>query len=348
MEDWLRQYRAVRDGMGFIDRSETGKIAVCGVDRFSWLQGMVSNDVRRLNGGTVGGALQACVLDATGHIISDVSLIAPQPGQPGLTSLFGRPDCVLLDLPRGNVVKLLDLFDRYIISEDVEVKDLSETLACFSMQGPSAAAGWDGGFPANRDPFDRMRSTEPWIGSPADHTGSSGFDVYFPIVLAEEVRARIREHAVMEIDPEVQEILRVEAGIAKYGVDISESILAPEANLMATHVSLAKGCYVGQEVVARIDSRGHTNRALTGLLFTTGDAPSSGSRVFALQDDASGGREVGRVTSAVAASPAMNARPIGLGYVRHEHRDPGTTLRVDPNGQTAVVTELPFYRQPAH
>lgn len=137
----------------------------------------------------------------------------------------------------------------------------------------------------------------------------------------------------------------------KYGVDMDETTLAPEAGLMATHISLTKGCYVGQEIVARIDSRGHTNRALTGLVFEDGDVPASGDKIFA-DDEGGGARETGRVTSVVSSSPAMNGRPIALGYVRHEHRAPGSRVRVQSNiegadiARTATVVELPFYRKP--
>ncbi len=135
----------------------------------------------------------------------------------------------------------------------------------------------------------------------------------------------------------------MEAGIPKYGVDMDETTLAPEAGLMATHISLTKGCYVGQEIIARIHSRGHTNRALTGLVFDAGDAPASGDKIIALEDG--NPRETGRITSVVASSPAMNGSAIALGYVRHEHRALDSQVHVVGSNRTRIgsVVELPFY-----
>jgi folate-binding protein YgfZ len=344
MTDLTQQYRAVREELGFIDRSETGKIVVSGADRFSWLQGMVSNDVQRIAAPHVYGPLRACVLDPTGHVLSDIALINPHKVPPGLVSILGGSEFLLIDLPRPNVARILDLFDRYLITEEVEIRDVTDMLACFSLQGPEGDTGWEQGFVATRDPLSRV-DRKAAILTPTDHTGSRGVDVYFPVEAATEIQQGILEVGVPEVGPEVQEILRVEAGLPKYGVDMNETTLAPEANLMATHISLTKGCYVGQEVIARIDSRGHTNRALTGLLFPAGEAPASGDRIQALPDDDSEGRDVGWITSVVAASPAKEGRPIALGYVRHEHRAAGTALRVGPRALTAEATELPFYHK---
>ena len=335
MTDLQTQYNAVRNDIGLIDRSSVGKIAIYGADRFSWLQGMVSNDVRLLQSGAP--ALQACILDATGHILSDVTLMnAEQNGS------------ILVDLPIINKAKVLDLFNRYIISEDVEIEDFTSTLACLSIQGPKSL-GWMMSMESDRMFNDAWDSLVFVID--ADYTGSKGVDIYF----ASEYQDRLRQSqvlaAIVSVEAEAQEVLRVEAGIAKYGVDMDETTLAPEAGLMATHISLTKGCYVGQEIVARIDSRGHTNRALTGLVFAEGDVPASGDKIFAEEEDG-GMRESGRITSVVSASPAMNGRPIALGYVRHEHRAPGSRVQVQSGtgsadtARTATVVELPFYRKP--
>ncbi len=332
MTDIAAQYQAVRSRIGLIDRSDAGKIGISGEDRFTWLQGMVSNDVRLLEKG-VTHRLQACVLDATGHVLSDFTLISPQ-----------GASRILIDLPRANVTKILSLFDRYIITEDVEISDLTATLGCFSLQGPDSMR-W-----MMVMENDRMFS-EAWdnleVLMDADHTGSGGFDVYFGSEAAEQIRQTNALKSVPVVGPEAQEILRVEAGIPNYGVDMDETTLAPEAGLMATHISLTKGCYVGQEIVARIHSRGHTNRALTGLVFAAGDAPACGDKIVVEEDGKP--RETGRITSVIAASPAMNGLPIALGYVRHEHRAPGSPVQVVGSDQTrpANVVELPFYK-PSH
>ena len=328
MTDIETQYKAVREGIGLIDRSDVGKIAISGEDCYTWLQGMVSNDVRLLENGAT-GRLQTCVLDATAHVLSDITLIN-----------VPEDHTILLDLPRANVTKILSLFDRLIITEEVELADVTETLGCFSLQGPGSMA-WlvmmesDRMFNAAWDNLEALMD--------ADHTGSGGVDLYFARAAAAQLKQTNALKSVNDIGAEAQEILRVEAGIPKYGVDMDETTLAPEAGLMATHISLSKGCYVGQEIVARIHSRGHTNRALTGLVFADGDIPTPGDKIMAEEDGKT--RETGRITSVVAASPALNGRPIALGYVRHEHRAPGSQVEVVGRDRTrfANVVELPFY-----
>ena len=343
------QYKAVREGVGLIDRSDVGKIAVYGKDRYTWLQGMVSNDVKHLASQGVYSSFSACVLDATGHILTDVSLVRVnrKPGQRLAESLhLPVAEFVLADLPRENVNKIMSLWERFIIMEDVELKDVSESLGCVSFQGKNAYNMWDMASPLAEEPMYAFWHSVYTM--PADHVGKHmGFDAYFPAQEKQHLWNILNGEGYPTISAEAQEILRIEAGIPKYGVDMDETTLAPEAGLMATHISLTKGCYVGQEIVARIDSRGHTNRALTGLVFEMGDVPMSGDKIVAFEEGG-GTRETGRITSAIAASPALNGRPIALSYVRHEHRAPGTRLQVLGAKQsvTAQVVELPFYRRP--
>ena len=328
-----------------IDRSDTGKIAISGEDRFSWLQGMVSNDTRRLEKVHSYEFFQTCILDSTGHILTDMSLarVQSRTGNNFAEFLsFLVSEFVLADLPRANVSKILSLLERFIIMEDVELKDLSADVGCFALQGSRVFEIWDFEHWAEDDPLRGL--WKHFKTMPADYTGANGFNAYFAMSDKEALLGEILENGVVEVGPEAQEILRVEAGIPKYGVDMDETTLAPEAGLMATHISLTKGCYVGQEIVARIHSRGHTNRALTGLVFGEGDAPASGDKIVVEEDGKS--RETGRVTSVIAASPAINGRPIALGYVRHEHRAPGSSVQVVDSDRTrpASVVELPFYK----
>lgn len=338
MADMNAEYRAVREAVGLLDRSDTGKLALRGSERFPWLQGMVSNDMRLLEQGTT--RLLACVLNATGHVLTDLALIHVR-GENPLASALGYPDSnfVLADLPRCNLDKIAELFDRYIIMEDVEVEDVSDRLSCFSLQGPRAAELWRPD--ANHLPKAVRESVYP---VEADHTGSGGCDLYMDSAQAETVREALRQAGVMEVGAEAQEVLRMEAGFPRYGADLDESVIALEAGLGPTHISLTKGCYVGQEIIARIDSRGHTNRALTGLILS-GALPIPGDKIYPLSTlEDPEPREVGRITSVVASAPAAGGRPIALGYVRHEHRAPGTHLRVSGGSRhtEAEVTALPL------
>lgn len=337
MTHTMTEYRAVREETGLLDRSGVGKLAIVGPDRYSWLQGMVSNDVRRLEQGAA--SLPACILDATGHLLTDLTLITV-PGGSALAAALGlaETDFALAELPRANVEKIYTLLDRFLIMEEVALQDVSEGLGCLSLQGPRSAELLRDGLPGAGD----------FLAVEADHTGSGGIDLYCAAEAVEAIRQALLRKGVPEVGAETQEILRVEAGIPLYGRDMDESVIALEANLGPTHISLAKGCYVGQEIIARIDSRGHTNRALTGFVLSGTPLPTPGEKLTSLPTgEESAPREVGRLTSVVAASPAMDGRPIALGYARHEARAPGTRLRIGEGAseRTAEVVALPFPRR---
>jgi len=347
MNEVLAQYRAVREVVGLIDRSiDRGVLAIVGADRFSWLQGMVSNDVRLLQKQGACSHLPACILDATGHILTDLVLMTVSEAAEALTAAIGltAQDFILIDLPRSNITKITTLLDRFLITEDVKIIDASDTIHCISLQGPNASAPLQTAL---------RFSSSINVGAPpcyvaADHTGSGGIDSYFPAEQAGELIRLVtaaRPGGLVQVEMQAREMLRVEAGIPLYGADMDESTIALEANLGPTHISLTKGCYVGQEIIARIDSRGHTNRALTGLVFTAGNVPKPGDTIRSEEE----GREVGRITSVIPSSPAVEDMPIALGYVRHEHSDPGTKLSVGPpeSALEATVRPLPFYQSRA-
>jgi folate-binding protein YgfZ len=139
------------------------------------------------------------------------------------------------------------------------------------------------------------------------------------------------------VGTEALEVLRIEAGVPLFGRDMSEETIPIEANLLEA-ISYTKGCYIGQEVIARIDARGHVNRKLVGLLLEGSTLPQHGARIDTPE------REVGWITS-TAFSLALQ-QPIALGYVRREAFTTGTRLQVQANGTTvqATVVDLPFYK----
>lgn len=347
------QYDAVHNDMGYFDRSNVGKLAIFGADRFSWLQGMVSNDVTSMRHKSSYGYFQACVLDATGHLLTDLALVPVRTIQGSIPFVkeLRLPDeeFFIADLPRENVAKIRAIFERFIIMEDVEVRDVSDALGCFSYQGPVASNGWENNFPYERDPLAGLRRSNYIY--PADYTGiygssgAIGFNVYFPAILRDEALSAAQFANVPEIGMIAQEILRIEAGIPKYGADMDETNIALEANLGPTHISMNKGCYVGQEIIARIDSRGHTNRSLTGLVFQKGCIPAVGDTIIAVEADGTQ-KETGRITSVCAISPAMQDRPIALGYVRREHSESHARLTVGAKALAAEIVPLPFFKQP--
>jgi folate-binding protein YgfZ len=166
----------------------------------------------------------------------------------------------------------------------------------------------------------------------ASHTGENGFDVVIDLSRKAELLQALETAGAQPISEDTLEILRVEAGIARFGQDIDETNVVPETNLDEA-VSFTKGCYVGQEIIVRIKHRGHPAKKLIGLRFETDAQIESGAIIHSTEN-----QEIGRVTSAVV-SPRLGS--IGLGYVRYEHLAEGTRV-VASDGINATVTGLPF------
>lgn len=327
--------RAARIGCGLVDRSGRGKLCVAGADRVTFLQGMVTNDVNAL---APGGGCYAAILTPKGKLVTDLRL--------GL-----REDEVLLDVEADRTAVAREFLERHVISEDVTIEDVSARFALFGVYGPSAATVIEAALARRPDGTAEHRH-QAWTACgttvtaiAARATGDEGFDLLVPSAVAANVfEALVERGAAPGLRPigwDALEILRVEAGIPRYGADMDEDTILLEAGIEDRAVSFAKGCYVGQEVIARATYRGHVNRRLVGLSFDGLGLPDRGAELFA--PDASGA-VVGRITSA-ASSPALD-RVVGLGYVRREHADPGRAL-ADGSGRRVVVAARPLWRRSA-
>lgn len=326
------EYRAVRTAAGVIDQSYSSVLEVTGRDRVAFLQGMLTNDLKVL---TPGQGCPAAFLDAHGKVQA-------------LLTVLALDDRLLLMLNGGSAEKTLQALDKFLISEKAYFRDVSAEKALFLIAGPSTAAvikrlTGEVPLPAPWAHAERTAGeialrvitasgetgeTEAWL-----YAGASEGERLWRATLAAGKPAGLRPVGVTALD-----VLRVEAGTPWYGHDVDETVLFPEVPL-ERYVSYTKGCYIGQEVVARVKYRGHVNRSLTGLTFDGDQVPRSGAVIA--QDD----RQVGRVTSAVN-SFALN-RPIALAFIRREHLEPGTLVTVRDNDLmlTARVTALPFYRR---
>jgi folate-binding protein YgfZ len=319
------QYRAVREAAAVIDRSSVGKAEVEGRDRASFLQGMLSNDVKAL---APGQGCAAAFLDAHGKVMA-------------LLRVYALSDRLLLELPAGLTQKTLLLLDKYLISEKAAFEPVDEAYAVLSVQGAQAPALIAGlaGAPMDLAPHAHVEATLAGIATRVVQRSEFGVRPGFFLWAAPDampaLRAAVEGAGATPVEPAVGEVLRVEAGEPVYGQDVDESVILPETNLEHL-VSYTKGCYIGQEVVARVKYRGHVNRALTGLTLEGDRVPTPGAPVFA------GEREIGRVTSAVR-SLGLGA-PIALGYVRREHLEPGSAVavRIEDILVPARVTPPPF------
>lgn len=326
------EYQAVRMGVGLVDLSFRGMLHLEGGERLRWLNGRITNDVKGLKAGE---GMLAAVLTAKGHLVSDLAV-------------YGLDDSVWIDLPRDRVEAVRSAFERYIIADDVQVSDASDRVARLMLAGPQAGrvlAGitgtatpalplWHHAESRIRDVPVRMvasrRLTVPGIEltAPAEAAGC-----VWDAILAHGRSAGLRPVGMTAL-----EWLRVEAGWPWCGVDYDENNLLMEA-LTADYASFTKGCYVGQEVVIRIEHQGHLNKKLCGLVLAGPTVPPRGAVIRA------GDRTVGHVTSAVR-SPALD-RAIALGYLRRECWEPGTRLHVaaEPESVEAETAALPFLAQ---
>lgn len=294
---------------------------------------MVSNDVSALSPGQ---GLYAAILDVNGKILSDARIRCAE-------------DSFLLDLWEPLKDRILTHLDRYLVADEVEILDLGGHYGIVSLQGPESRALLErlaGGFDIGSEPYGYRRvsleATEVDVVRDS-HTGEEGFDLVIAAGALLRVVSRIEETgrglSLQWVGREAQETLRIEAGIPLYGVDMDERSLLLETGLDHA-VSFHKGCYLGQEVVERIRSRGHVNRKLAGLLLEGKEPPPPGAIIR------HGENEAGKITSAVF-SPALG-RPIALGYVGRDFLRPGTRLTVH-GGAVALAAEvspLPFVRPP--
>ena len=277
------------DGVAVWDRSPRGLLALRGADRATFLQGQVSNDVLGL---APGASRHAALLDSTGHILADLHVHA-------------FPDFLIVETDPACLPVLHATLDRFLIMEDVALADVSGDYQVWSVLGRGAAA----------------LTSLPGERRPLSLPLAPGFDLWLPAGSAPPLPEAVR------LSEDAAETLRVEAGLPLWGRELSLAVLLPETGLDDA-VSYTKGCYVGQEIVARLHARGHTNRALRRILLTE-DAPipSPGATVHVPEDGPEPGREIGRITSAVA-SPQRGGQSLALAYVRKEYFEAGTPVTV--------------------
>ncbi len=306
-------YETVTERCGLIDCSERGKLALSGPGAAEFLQGQVSNDVEAL---APGSGCYAAFLTPKGKMLGDVRILATE-------------NELQLDTERVALQALFNLIRRGLIGFQAELHKRTLERGMLSLVGPRSATV--AGVPGLADAPEHSHQTA--------HVGGLGVravrtDVGLDLMCAADdlpgLRAALTDLGAQEVSPEAVECLRVERGRPRYGVDLDDTVIPEEAGLNDRAVSFSKGCYVGQETVARLHWRGKPNRHLRGLRL---DGPAqSGDEVSAQ------GRTVGRLGSEVI-SPRFGH--IGLALVRRE-APPGTLVTVGQTGTTAEVVELPF------
>jgi folate-binding protein YgfZ len=305
------QYRQLREECGLLDRSSRGTLSLSGADVAEFLQGQLTNDIEALE---VGEGCYAALLDRKGHIRADMRVLR--------TARNGY----WIDTEGAALEAVHRHLETYKIGRDVHVEDVTAGRRILSLIGPGSA------HVAGISPLAEHASDELFVlgvGSIAVGT-AWGIDLIVLDDDRERLRAALIEAGAAEVSDEAAEILRIEAGVPRFGAEMDSGTMPAEAGIVETAVSFSKGCYIGQETVARLHYRGKPNRHLRGLRLS---APITPGTPLTL-----GEKEVGRVGSS-CVSPVHG--PIGLAILRREAA-PGEELGAGEDGVTARVADLPF------
>ena len=305
-------YKAAREAAVITELDYLGIVKLTGSDRVSWLQGMITNDVEKL---APGSGCYAAHLTPQGKVVAQMYV-------------FKDDDALWLVLERAAIAGLLAAFDRLLIMEDVQVADFSEAYAVLGLLGPLASdrlGSWVGKAVELSSFYSHRRFDESRV-----ILSRLGYQIWVPRAQTDHVLRYFAEHGATAIDRGTWDVLRTEAGQPIYGVDIDETTTMPE--LGETGISYDKGCYIGQEVVAKVKYIGHVNRRFVGLILSGNDLPETKSVIR------KGGREVGYVTTALF-SPGLNS-VIALGFVNRSAFSAGSEVEVGTT--TAKIVDLPF------
>ncbi len=291
------QYRQLREECGLVERPDRGLLIVSGSEAAEYLQGQLTNDTEGIE---PGAWIYAALLDRKGHMQADMRVLRPGDG-PGLW----------LDLEPEGLAAASRHLQMYKIGREVEVADAGDDYVLLSLIGPRAT--------------EIARAVEA-----VSLRSGEGVDLIVPSAERDRIRDALLTAGAVEVSPEAAEIVRIEAGRPRYGAEMGAATMPAEAGIVEQAVSFTKGCYIGQETVARLHYKGKPNRHLRGLRLSGPAQPGAGLLL--------GEKEVGEVGSA-AVSPALG--PIGLAILRRE-AEPGATLAVGEDGVTAEVVALPF------
>ena len=324
--DVREEFAALLSGCGVYDAGFRARISLTGGDRVRWMNGMVTNNIRDL---AAGHGAYAFLLNPQGRILGDMNV-------------FNEGETLTVETDRSQMEKILATFDHYIIMDDVEVTDASEKWTALGVAGPRARAV-----------LSAAGIEVPELQPLQTHTASCTCDC--DCVQCTVVRGEDEKHESYEIwlapenvfktwqalisagatpvGSDALEMRRIAAGVPLYGVDIRERDLPQETEQMCA-LNFNKGCYVGQEIVERIRSRGNVHRTFAGFLIDGAAEVAGGAKIIA------GDKEVGEITSVATVPGTSGQRTVALGYIRREVGVPGRKVTID--AAHATVAKLPF------
>lgn len=315
--DTNAEYQAITSACGLADFSDRTQIEMTGSDRAAFLHNLCTNEIRKL---PPGAGCEAFVTDVKGKIVAYVNV-------------FCRPDSLVLESVPEQAERLIAHLDRYLINEDVELHDRSDEWAELLLAGPLAGESLSRAT-AVEVPSERLANVDAEIAGYAaslrrvDVVGPEGFLIGCPREHVAAIWQALRDAGAIPCGQQAVETARIEYGTPLYGVDVTDANLPQEVDRDREAISFVKGCYLGQETVARIDAMGHVNRKLRGVRFHGNELPEAGME---LSRD---GKPVGEVTSATF-SPRLDA-PLAMAYLRREN-DAASMSLDSPLGEAEVV-----------
>ncbi|HZR56818.1 MAG TPA: glycine cleavage T C-terminal barrel domain-containing protein [Terriglobales bacterium] len=315
------EFHILLKACGVYDLSLRAKAALTGSDRVRWLNGMITNNVRdlALNQGVYG-----FLLNPQGRILGDLYA-------------YNRGESLIIDTDQGQLPTVLALFDRYIIMDDVEVANLDGKLTAIGVAGPGSrdilrSAGLELTDLAPLQVADMLWNDIKLTIVRNDNPAIESYELWLaPEHISSLQEALIRAGA-KSVGSEALDLMRIAAGMPRYGKDIRERDL-PQETEQKRALHFTKGCYVGQEIVERIRSRGNVHRKFTGFE-VDGQLPLPGTKIEA------NGKDIGEITSSATLPVATGGRSVALGYIRREAEKPGNELSAGDARLT--VANLPF------
>jgi folate-binding protein YgfZ len=317
--DVRAEFHALLSGCGVYDLGWRAKIALAGGDRVRWLNGMITNNVRDL---APGHGVYAFLLNAQGHIQADLYA-------------FHRGDALLVDCERSQRDKILELFDHYIIADDVEVTDIRDKVTALGLTGPESRAVLEHAGIAIPDLAYLQFAGTQWkdVSCTVLRSGEEAKESWQVWIAPDRVRElwdALVKAGAKPVGAAALNLFRISRGIPQFGQDIRERDLPQETGQMRA-LSFTKGCYLGQEIVERIRSRGAVHRNFTAF-DVEGPLPETGAKI---QSD---GKEVGEITSSATLPLPGGDRSVALGYLRRE--GVGKELRAGSTALRQVQTPI--------
>ncbi len=325
-------------GAGLIDLTSRGRILVNGSEAVQFLNGLITNDMKTLEENSW---MPAAFPNVQGRLIAHVRVVRiVREGEANTDANFSPT--FLIDTEPVTHERVFKTIERFTLAGDFRVSDITNQTAQLTLQGKGAAelvrtvvSEEAATLPANGAARTKWHNADVMLIR-STHTGEDGFDLIVNSEHAASLWESFISAGARPVGYDALEILRIEAGIPRYGIDMDESNVVTETGLDDA-VSYTKGCYVGQEIIARIKYRGHVAKKLAGLAFNQPVNVESGANIKSTDD-----KEIGRVTS-VAYSSRLG-KTIALGYLKYNYLAPGTEVKITlASGETiATVVALPF------